>query len=286
MCHLKNHDMSLKCYGKSSEDPSWHCTVQLILNGNALIECVFNLSEFQRDWWFIPNKKPIWILWIQKNTSSCLRYEIEMSSIPADLQNTDPQKADTRHSGGFTGNEQQTPSALLITGSYATAWRLWDEQRTFLTVWTIRGMFDKWIKFRQALPFQSEDGWTGKLTNRCFTSHHPPSGVCSLPQWHTQVHMHISWLETKWTDSQIRGKKRKKEREGEGPRKKSATLSHPHENLLKTLLFSIWSRKQPHFFETWKIHRVVDRDFSFFMPFTVNLLHGRSGEVFNFFEHI
>lgn len=149
MSHLKNRDMSLKCYGKSSEDPSWHCTVLLILNGNAPIECVFHLSEFQSDWWFISNKKPIWILWIQKNTSSCLRYEIEMSSIPADLQSTDRQ----RREGGFTGNEQQTPNALLITG---TAWRLWDEQRIFLTVWIIRGMFNKWIKSFQALPFQSE----------------------------------------------------------------------------------------------------------------------------------
>lgn len=50
--------------------------------------------------------------------------------------------------------------------------------------------------------------------------------------------MHISWLETKWTDSQIRGETKKKERKkGRSTEKKSATLSCPRENLLKTLLF-------------------------------------------------
>lgn len=68
---------------------------------------------------------------ISENTSSCHRYEIDVSAIPGEWWLTDPWAADTRPSGDLT-NEQHPLNSLTTTGSYISAWRLRGEQRNFL----------------------------------------------------------------------------------------------------------------------------------------------------------
>ena len=70
---------------------------------------------------------------ISENTSSCLRYEIEMSSIPAECRRSKYTAADTRRSSGRDGNEQQPQKPSAHHCLFYLCLEVEGEQSTYLT---------------------------------------------------------------------------------------------------------------------------------------------------------